>query len=305
MNAENLSQPGIRAITRMLLRLFLVACAALTAGGAVTVSASETAKIIKYHNFAEAQAAAEEANLPILIDFYTEWCTYCKQMDTETFADPNVINWLNENVIFARIDSEDENKKRTEFAEGYGVRRYPTFTLVSAEGDEFDRAVGFLGSELFVRTFAEYKEGRNTLPDLMGRLEKAPSAKLHYDIGEKLRYRAKSDEAEEHFASAMSLDKDNNAGVFADCKWSLADLARRDRDYLKAVVRYEDLIRSFPEHETVPDAHLFLGLCLRDSDQPKKAIAQFERFMKLFPEHLDVEYADKKIKQIKDDIEGS
>lgn len=286
-------------------RVLFVAGAALVAINAATVSGSETSEIKKYDSFAEAQTAAKDANLPIFIDFYTEWCSYCKQMDTETFADPNVISWLEQNVVFVKIDAEDENRNRTEFAESYGVRGYPTFALVQADGSELDRAVGYLDSELFITTFTEYKNDQNTLNDFLRRLEKTPTAKLHYDVGEKLRWRGKSTEAETHFSSAISLDKDNSAGIAADSKWSVADLARRDKNYQLAIKRYEDLIASFPDHTLVPDAHLYVGLCLRDSGQLDKAIAQFERFKELFPDNPDVEYAEKKIKQIKDDIEGS
>ncbi|MCH7879919.1 MAG: thioredoxin family protein [candidate division Zixibacteria bacterium] len=285
-----------------LTRFFFMSSAALAIISAANVSATE---VRKYNNFAEAQTAAKEANLPILIDFYTDWCKYCKQMDTATFADPKVITWLNKNVIFAKIDSEDENKDRTAFAESYGVRGYPTFALVRADGSELDRAVGFLDSEHFITTFTEYKNDQNTLNDFLRRLDKQPSAKLHYDIGEKLRWRGKSAEAEAHFASAISLDKDNSAGIAADCKWSLADLARRDKNYPAAIKRYKELIASFPDYEKVTDAHLYVGLCLRDAGQRQEAIAQFERFKALFPDSEDVEYADKKIKQIKEDIEGS
>lgn len=45
---------------------------------------------------------------PLFIDFYTDWCGWCKKMDASTFKDPEVVKYLNENYINVKFDAESK-----------------------------------------------------------------------------------------------------------------------------------------------------------------------------------------------------
>ncbi|MTB53268.1 thioredoxin family protein [Lewinella sp. W8] len=45
----------------------------------------------------------------VFIDFYTDWCRYCRKMDREVFTRPEVINLLNEEYYAVRLDAETED----------------------------------------------------------------------------------------------------------------------------------------------------------------------------------------------------
>lgn len=45
---------------------------------------------------------------PVFIDFYTDWCTYCKKMDQEVFTDAEVITELNKEFYAVRFNAETE-----------------------------------------------------------------------------------------------------------------------------------------------------------------------------------------------------
>jgi len=42
----------------------------------------------------------------VLIDFYTDWCTYCRKMDKVVFTKSAVINLLNEQYYAVRFNAE-------------------------------------------------------------------------------------------------------------------------------------------------------------------------------------------------------
>ena len=44
----------------------------------------------------------------VFIDFYTDWCTYCRKMDKVVFTKPEVIELLNEDYYAVRFDAESE-----------------------------------------------------------------------------------------------------------------------------------------------------------------------------------------------------
>ncbi len=45
----------------------------------------------------------------VFIDFYTDWCDYCRKMDKVVFTKPEVIDLLNEQYYAVRLNAETES----------------------------------------------------------------------------------------------------------------------------------------------------------------------------------------------------
>lgn len=57
-------------------------------------------------------AAAAAQGRPVMLDFYADWCTYCKTMEKEIFPDPRVVSALSDFVLLqADITRQDEHDK--------------------------------------------------------------------------------------------------------------------------------------------------------------------------------------------------
>jgi thiol:disulfide interchange protein len=91
-------------------------------------------------SFAEAQHRARTNDQPILIDFYTDWCGPCKQMDAHTWNQKKVIDWLDEHFVCIKYNATDPEKRPV--AERYDVDSYPTMLLIDADGNELGRIKG-------------------------------------------------------------------------------------------------------------------------------------------------------------------
>ncbi len=63
---------------------------------------------VKWEKISAGFESAETQKKPLLIFFYTEWCIYCKKMNSEVFDDPEISKFMNENFISIRVNPEKE-----------------------------------------------------------------------------------------------------------------------------------------------------------------------------------------------------
>ena len=61
---------------------------------------------IKWMSWEEATAAQEREPKKMLIDVYTDWCGWCKQMDKVTFSDPDVARLVSEDFYAVKLNAE-------------------------------------------------------------------------------------------------------------------------------------------------------------------------------------------------------
>ena len=61
---------------------------------------------VKWMSFAEAVEKSKTEKRKIFIDVYTDWCRFCKDMDKNTFPDPEVAKLLNEKFYAVKLDAE-------------------------------------------------------------------------------------------------------------------------------------------------------------------------------------------------------
>lgn len=63
---------------------------------------------IVWYTWEEAAKLSETAPKKVFIDLYTDWCGWCKKMDKETFKDPEVIKYLNDNFYAVKFNAEQK-----------------------------------------------------------------------------------------------------------------------------------------------------------------------------------------------------
>src|SRR5439155_25289116 len=91
-------------------------------------------------DYNKARQDATQTNRPLLLDFGTEDCFYCKKLDATTFRDPAVVATLNKSFVAIKIDAG----RHTALADALRVERYPTLVLAAPAGKILATQEGYL-----------------------------------------------------------------------------------------------------------------------------------------------------------------
>lgn len=107
---------------------------------------------------------ADQTNKPIMVDFYTTWCHWCKELDRNTYSDGKVIA-LSAKFICVKVDAE----KNTAAAGKYNVRGYPTVVFLNPDGSVHSRITGYRPPEIFVQTMESVLQQSRTITKKVNR----------------------------------------------------------------------------------------------------------------------------------------
>ncbi|OFY68272.1 MAG: hypothetical protein A2265_07505, partial [Bacteroidetes bacterium RIFOXYA12_FULL_33_9] len=61
---------------------------------------------IKWLSIQEAEELCKTNPRKIIIDFYTDWCGWCKVMDKNTFSNPSIANYISQNYYAVKFNAE-------------------------------------------------------------------------------------------------------------------------------------------------------------------------------------------------------
>ncbi|UCD94824.1 MAG: tetratricopeptide repeat protein [Candidatus Zixiibacteriota bacterium] len=245
-------------------------------------------------NYDSVLATAQQKGQKAVIDFYTEWCTWCKRLDTVTFVDSTVIE-LAGTMVFGKIDAE----KDTVTAKKYGVSGYPTVLLINDDGSEIDRIAGYLPPDEFTETINNYLKDIGTLADYLRKADTNATTEVNYVLGEKYTGRGMYDEARSYYEKVIKVDPDNEDGHTEDAMMGLADLLLREKEYDKSIVQLDKVIKKFRGSETATEAELWIAYAERKKGDTAAAILTYEKYIKNHPESENIEKVKERIENMK------
>lgn len=120
-------------------------------------------------NLESALAAAETRDTVVMAEFYTDWCNWCRRLNTDTFSNPEVRSELAK-LVAIRLNAEEGG---AELASRFGVDSYPTMIFFDARGNEMERILGYLPPEKFLRRVQRIRTG-DTFLACLRMLEEEP-----------------------------------------------------------------------------------------------------------------------------------
>lgn len=138
-------------------RTILLAFAAIVLVGAIYFATKKStppaaASTIVWTDFTKGRTAAQAANKKLLIDVYTDWCTWCKTMDKSTYGDAEVAAYVQANFVPVKLNAESQEMRQissknltdAELASAYGVSGYPTTVFANSDGTPITSMDGYI-----------------------------------------------------------------------------------------------------------------------------------------------------------------
>ncbi len=106
----------------------------------VIVGQSQAQEVRWRHDYAAACREAKETSRPMLLDFGTAGCSWCRKLDSTTFRSPAIARLLGERLIPVKVDAEENPR----LAQTLGVQAFPTLIIASSEGKVISRHEGYV-----------------------------------------------------------------------------------------------------------------------------------------------------------------
>jgi thioredoxin 1 len=100
-------------------------------------------------DFDTAQRQAAETGRPMVLYFSAEWCTPCRIMRRQVWADREVESIVGAGFVAVTIDVKDTEAKAAAF-ERYPVGAWPTTVVTDAQGNVLAQAAGGLSKSEFL-----------------------------------------------------------------------------------------------------------------------------------------------------------
>ncbi len=96
----------------------------------------------------EALRKAKAEEKLVFMDCFTSWCGPCKRMAAQTFPDPEVGAFFNENFVCLKKDMEKEDGP--ELADRFVITSYPSLLFLDTEGKIMQKKVGAMSPDALI-----------------------------------------------------------------------------------------------------------------------------------------------------------
>ncbi|MDO9548823.1 MAG: DUF255 domain-containing protein [Candidatus Marinimicrobia bacterium] len=119
-----------------------------------------------WYAFQDGMKLADGGEKHLIIDFYADWCHWCKVMDKETFSDPEVEKQLFKNFIPIKLNAESSSETITfkgqqltprQLTSVFQVTGFPSLAFLTPDMEVITVIPGYIKKDMFMNIL-EYME---------------------------------------------------------------------------------------------------------------------------------------------------
>ena len=139
----------IPASARRVALLLSLACA-------VPSSASDPA--VAWRSWPDGLEQARARKRPVLVNVHTDWCGWCRRMERDVYARPEIRQYLDRKFVTVKLNAESaepapyqgEDLTARELASRFRVTGYPTTLFLRSNGEHLVSVPGYVAADRFL-----------------------------------------------------------------------------------------------------------------------------------------------------------
>ena len=293
-------QRRITTVLAAFICAFIAMNASLAAQNLLSGSAPSVGK--EWLSITDGLKAAAEQKKPLIVDFYTDWCGWCKVMDQKTYGDNRVKAITAKSFILAKYNPEKDAEfefrgkkvKPQEFAKMMNVKGYPTTALFSNEGKYLESLSGYVEPNKFldILNYLVNKKydgiGGRTLDEhlMLENIDRDPNnPRYRLDLAEYYADSTNYKKSLEIFEYVANMKPTNPTDVFALHNGWGAMQFFYVKDFKAAVANFRKALQNPGEPKTKAVTMLRLAMAEAQDKQEKSAVESLQKFAKYCKEN--------------------
>ncbi len=146
--------------------VFVIAAVTLT--GVLIAQPKKSSAAVQWNSFDAGLEQAKTSHKKVLVDVFTEWCGWCKKMDSEVYTDPVIKDYLSKNFVIIKMNAEADGKihyKGVEYspaqlAAAFGVNGYPATLFLREDSEPITLLPGFVEAPMFIHVLSFIAENQ-------------------------------------------------------------------------------------------------------------------------------------------------
>jgi thioredoxin-related protein len=260
-----------------------------------TVSSPTSGK--EWHSITDGLKLAAKEKKPLIVDFYTDWCGWCKVMDQKTYGDNRIKTITTKSFILAKYNPEKDSAfefqgkkvKPTEFAKIMAVNGYPTTAFFSADGKYLESMGGYIEANKFL-DILNYMVNRKydgiggrTIDEhlMLENIDRDPNnAKFRIDLAQYYSDSVNYKKSLEIFQYVVDMKPSDPEDLFALYNGLGSTQYFHVKDYKTALVNFRKALTHPSQAQTKARTMLWIAMAEAQDNQPKQATESLQKFAK-------------------------
>lgn len=140
----------VSIITVMLVPFYACAQQNTAPDAPPAITKPATGVITWTNTLAEGLETAREKGLPLMVDFYADWCGWCKKLDRDVYTTDQVVK-LSRQFVNVKVNTDRDAAT----AQRYKIQGLPTVLFLGSNGEVIEQFIGYRPPQDFIRVMQE------------------------------------------------------------------------------------------------------------------------------------------------------